>query len=136
MGCVHDRPDNLRQSRPASAGAFDVHAVRRDFPILSTEMNGRPLVYLDNAATTQKPRAVIEAIVRYYESGNANIHRGVYTLSQQATAEFDRAREVVAGFLSGKGDILLFAGEDASSSQSEPRGEKKNVPFSFSVDPA
>ncbi len=96
---MHDRSDNLQRLGRAAAGSFDVTAVRRDFPILSTEMNGRPLVYLDNAATTQKPRAVIDAIVRYYEAGNANIHRGVYTLSQQATAEFDRAREVVAEFL-------------------------------------
>lgn len=100
-------------------------------------MNGRPLVYLDNAATTQKPRAVIEAIVRYYETGNANIHRGVYTLSQQATAEFDRAREIVARFLGGKGDILLFAGGTTSKEKSDSSGEKKNVPFSvLSVDPA
>jgi cysteine desulfurase/selenocysteine lyase len=107
MGRVHDRPAKLRLPGEATH-PFDIEAVRRDFPILSAEMNGRPLVYLDNAATTQKPRAVIDAIVRYYEAGNANIHRGVYTLSQQSTAEFDRAREVVARFLSaratGRGD--------------------------------
>ncbi|MEM7809695.1 MAG: aminotransferase class V-fold PLP-dependent enzyme, partial [Planctomycetota bacterium] len=79
--------------------AFDVEAVRGDFPILSTEMNGRPLVYLDNAATTQKPKAVIDAITRYYEHDNANIHRGVYALSQRATTQFDEARDKVARFL-------------------------------------
>ena len=85
--------DNLK---PA---ALDVETVRRDFPILATEMNGRPLVYLDNGATTQKPRAVIDAITRYYEHDNANIHRGVYALSQRATAGFDDARLKVAKFL-------------------------------------
>ena len=89
---MRDRPDDLRPP-------FDVHAVRRDFPILATEMNGRPLVYLDNAATTQKPRRVIDALVRYYEHDNANVHRGVYALSQRATAKFDDARLKVAAFL-------------------------------------
>jgi cysteine desulfurase/selenocysteine lyase len=78
---------------------LDVEAVRRDFPILSTTMNGRPLVFLDNGATTQKPRAVIDAVSRFYETGNANIHRGVYSLSQQATAAFDDARQAVARFI-------------------------------------
>src|SRR5690606_41739795 len=89
---MHDRADTLRP-------VLDVHAVRRDFPILSTEMNGRPLVYLDNGATTQKPRAVIDAISHYYEQDNANIHRGVYALSQRATSEFDDARTTIAAFL-------------------------------------
>ena len=73
--------------------------LRREFPILSTAMNGRPLVYLDNAATTQKPRAVIEAIVRYYETQNANIHRGAYALSHAATNAFDAGRAAVARLL-------------------------------------
>ena len=76
-----------------------MEAVRRDFPILSRRVNGRPLVYLDNAATTQKPRAVIDAIVSFYEEHNANVHRGVHTLSQEATAMHDDARLVVAEFL-------------------------------------
>ena len=99
---MHDRAEQLRAGGErglAATAAFDVEAVRRDFPILSTEMNGRPLVYLDNGATTQKPRAVIDAIVRYYEHDNANIHRGVYTLSQRATQQFDGAREAVARFI-------------------------------------
>ncbi len=78
---------------------LDVEAVRRDFPILSTEMNGQPLVYLDNAATTQKPQCVIDAITHYYEHDNANIHRGVYSLSQRATKAFDDARLKVAHFI-------------------------------------
>ncbi len=84
-----------REDRPS----FDVAAVRTDFPILSIEMNGEPLVFLDNAATTQKPRAVIDAISNYYETGNANIHRGVYKLSRDATDAFDAARTDVARFI-------------------------------------
>jgi cysteine desulfurase/selenocysteine lyase len=79
--------------------AFDVWRVRKDFPILEQRVHGHPLVYLDNAATTQKPRAVLEAIRRYYEEDNANIHRGVHTLSQRATAAHDAARERVRRFL-------------------------------------
>ena len=85
--------------------ALDVEAVRRDFPILSTKMNGRPLVYLDNGATTQKPRAVIDRIVRYYESENANIHRGLYQLSQKATDAYEEVRRAVARFTTPCGTI-------------------------------
>jgi len=84
--------------RPAAP--LDVARVRTDFPILSqTTRSGHPLAYLDNAATTQKPRQVIEAISRFYTSGNANIHRGVYELSERATAAFEGARERVARFI-------------------------------------
>jgi len=84
--------------RPASP--LDFARVRTDFPILSqTTRSGHPLAYLDNAATTQKPRQVIEAISRFYTSGNANIHRGVYELSERATAAFEGARERVARFI-------------------------------------
>src|SRR5579884_1751712 len=79
--------------------AFDVHKVREDFPILHPTVHGKQLVYLDNAATTQKPRAVIDRIVRYYETENANIHRGVYELSQRATEAYEQARLKVAEFL-------------------------------------
>ncbi len=78
---------------------FAVDKVRADFPILSTQVHGKPLVYLDNAATTQKPRAVIDALSRYYETTNANIHRGVHSLSQRATDEFEAGREAVRRFL-------------------------------------
>jgi cysteine desulfurase / selenocysteine lyase len=78
---------------------FDVRKIRGDFPILHQTVHGRPLVYLDNAATTQKPRAVIDRLVRYYETENANIHRGVYELSQRATAAYEQAREKVSHFL-------------------------------------
>lgn len=78
---------------------FDVERVRADFPILHQQAHGHPLVYLDNAATSQKPKAVIEAIVRYYERYNANIHRGVHYLSEQATAEYETARKSVQKFI-------------------------------------
>ncbi|MGH9793919.1 MAG: SufS family cysteine desulfurase [Candidatus Acidiferrales bacterium] len=78
---------------------FDVERVRRDFPILRRQVRGRPLVYLDNAATSQKPQAVIDAIARYYEEGNANIHRGVHFLSEHATEEHEKARGTVQHFL-------------------------------------
>src|ERR687891_1248057 len=78
---------------------FEVDQVRKDFPILAQKVHGKPLVYLDNGATTQKPRAVIEAVSRYYETQNANIHRGVYHLSQLATELHDEARRKVAAFI-------------------------------------
>jgi cysteine desulfurase/selenocysteine lyase len=79
--------------------SFDVEKVRADFPILRSKVHGHPLVYLDNAATSQKPQAVIDAIVRYYEGENANIHRGVHYLSQIATEEFEKGRKTVQAFV-------------------------------------
>ena len=92
-----------REIRPtdlsgASAG-FDVEKVRHDFPILQQKVHGRTLVYLDNAATSQKPQVVIDAILRYYALNNANIHRGVHFLSERATEEYEGARRTVQGFL-------------------------------------
>jgi len=84
---------------PAPGTSLDVNAIRADFPILQRRVHGRPLVYLDNAATTQKPRAVIDRLVRYYEEENANIHRGVHTLSVEATDAYDAARDRVRRFL-------------------------------------
>jgi len=84
---------------PAQRTSLDVNAIRADFPILERRVHGRPLVYLDNAATTQKPRAVIDRLVRYYEEENANIHRGVHTLSVEATDAYDAARDRVRQFL-------------------------------------
>lgn len=79
--------------------ALDVQGLRAQFPILSRQVNGRPLVYLDNAASAQKPRAVIDAMVRVMEGGYANVHRGLHTLSNEATEAFEAARETVARFL-------------------------------------
>ena len=88
---------------------FAVDKVRADFPILATQVHGKPLVYLDNAATTQKPRAVIDALSRYYETTNANIHRGVHSLSQRATDEFEAGREAVRRFLNaGSSREIIF----------------------------
>ncbi len=87
---------------------YDVAAVRRDFPILDQQIRGRPLAYLDNAATTQKPRAVLEAISRYYEHDNANVHRGVHALSERATAAYEGARRKVAEFLGAKEREIVF----------------------------
>ena len=78
---------------------MDVAAIRRDFPILSREVHGKPLVYLDNAATSQKPRAVIQALTDYYEGYNSNIHRGVHALSVEATDKYEEARGKVARFI-------------------------------------
>ncbi|MDQ3193054.1 MAG: cysteine desulfurase [Bacteroidota bacterium] len=78
---------------------MDVEKIRKDFPILSTEVNGKPLVYLDNAATSQKPQLVIDAISNYYSKQNSNIHRGVHYLSQYATEAFEDAREKVRAFI-------------------------------------
>jgi cysteine desulfurase/selenocysteine lyase len=81
---------------------FDVLKVREDFPILHQEVNGHPLVYFDNGATSQKPRQVIESITAYYSGYNANIHRGVHTLSQRATSAYEEAREEVKTFLNAR----------------------------------
>ncbi len=81
------------------ANALDVVSIREDFPALKLKVHGRPLVYLDNAATTQKPNVVIERLRRYYSVENANIHRGVYTLSQKATEQYELARTKVQRFI-------------------------------------
>lgn len=78
---------------------LDVEAVRRDFPVLHQDVQGGPLAYLDNGATTQKPRQVIEAVSAYYSRDNANVHRGVHELSQRATEAYEGARETVRGFV-------------------------------------
>lgn len=85
--------------QPVTSTAFDVEAVRRDFPILERTVHGHPLVYLDNAATAQKPRTVLEAMADYYVSINSNVHRGVHRLSQQATDAYETARVAVQRFL-------------------------------------
>jgi cysteine desulfurase / selenocysteine lyase len=87
-----------REAAPPRTG-YDVDAIRAQFPILSRPVRGKPLAYLDNAATSQKPRAVIEAIRRYYEEDNANVHRGVHLLSERATRAHEEARVKVARFL-------------------------------------
>src|SRR5271157_3051674 len=80
----------------------DWAALRADFPILDQQVHGRPLIYFDNAATTQKPRAVIAALSRYYERDNANVHRGIHELSNRATAAFEAARARAAAFIGAR----------------------------------
>src|SRR5688500_123408 len=82
-----------------TVAGFDVEKIRADFPILHQQVNGQSLVYLDNAATTQKPNVVIDAICDYYRSDNSNVHRGAHALADRATVKFESAREKVAQFL-------------------------------------
>jgi len=88
-------------NRPAvrPLDVVEVERIRRDFPILHELRDGRPLVYLDNAATSQKPTAVIEALREYYSAQNANVHRGVHALSQTATDHYEQARKAVKRFI-------------------------------------
>jgi cysteine desulfurase/selenocysteine lyase len=88
----------------SNAPTFDVARIREDFPVLHQMINGKPLVYMDNAATTQKPQAVIDALVSYYSNDNANIHRGVHTLSQRATDHYEEARTKVRVLLNAASD--------------------------------
>src|ERR1700694_2449523 len=93
-------PREVRSPQLRDAGAeFDVQKVRHDFPILRQRIRGKALVYLDNAATSQKPQVVIDAIGRYCEQDNANIHRGLHFLSEHATEEYEGARRAVQSFL-------------------------------------
>src|SRR2546423_43895 len=83
--------------------------LRKDFPILDQRVHGHPLLYLDNAATTQKPRAVLEALDHYYERDNANVHRGIHELSNRATAAFESARQRTARFVNARSqDEIVF----------------------------
>jgi cysteine desulfurase/selenocysteine lyase len=96
------KADDAASHGEPSSQPYDVAAVRADFPILQLQVHGKPLVYLDNAATTQKPQVVIDDLVRYYTTTNANIHRGIHFLSQQATAEYEEAREKVQRFFNAR----------------------------------
>jgi cysteine desulfurase/selenocysteine lyase len=91
-----------RAAREGPRARFDVERIRADFPILKQKIHGKPLVYLDNAASTQKPRAVLDALARYYETANANVHRGVHLLSERATKEYEDARVKVQRFLNAR----------------------------------
>src|SRR5437763_17022799 len=91
----------VAHAAPAST-VLDVARIRADFPILQRQVHGRPLIYLDNAATTQKPRQVIDSLVDFYTNTNANVHRGVHTLSVESTDLYEAARERVAGFVGAR----------------------------------
>src|SRR5947199_4329546 len=87
----------------------DWSATRADFPILNQKVHGQPLIYFDNAATTQKPRAVLDALNHFYERDNANVHRGIHELSNRATAAFEAARQRAARFINARSqDEIVF----------------------------
>src|SRR3989304_2384070 len=90
--------------------------IRKDFPILNQKINGKPLVYFDNAATAQKPKQVIEAVSEFYKTGNANIHRGIHTLSEIATADFEKAREKAAKFIKANDSSEIVFTRNATES--------------------
>ena len=95
---------------------FEILEIKKDFPILNQEVNGYPLVYLDNAATTQKPQIVINTISDYYSKYNANVHRGVHTLSQRATERYEKARDIVQIFIgANKREEIIFTKNDTES---------------------
>ena len=98
------------QTATARQGAYDVEAIRRDFPILARQVHGKPLVYLDNAASAQKPRAVIDAISHVFENEYANVHRGLHFLSNATTEAYEKAREKVRAFLNaGSVEEIVFS---------------------------
>ena len=82
--------------------AFDVELIRKHFPVLNRKVKDKPLVYFDNAATTQKPQAVIDALVNYYSNYNANIHRGIHSLAEEATAAYEATRDTVQRFINAE----------------------------------
>jgi cysteine desulfurase/selenocysteine lyase len=96
----------------AARNLYDVHEVRKDFPILHQQVNGHPLVYLDNGATSQKPRSVIDAVRHYYERDNANVHRGVHTLSERATNDYEGARDTAQRFINAnhRSEVIFVRG--------------------------
>ena len=95
---------------------LNVEDIRKDFPILAREVHGKPLIYLDNAATTQKPMQVIDSLVDYYKNYNSNVHRGVHLLSMEATDQFELAREKVASFIKSKSSELVIWTRNSSES--------------------
>ena len=106
-----------RDAAPGLPGLLDIEAIRKDFPILDRQVHdGKKLVYLDNAATSQKPRQVLDALNEYYERYNANVHRGVHVLAEEATALYEGARDKVAAFINAPSrDEVIFT-KNASES--------------------
>src|SRR5690349_578857 len=96
----------------SAVAAFDVERIREDFPVLKQKIDGKPLVYLDNAATSQKPQSVIDAIVKFYTVDCANIHRGVHELSQRSTAAYEETRAKTRRFLNArhKNELIFVRG--------------------------
>jgi cysteine desulfurase/selenocysteine lyase len=115
VGGMRDAGCGMRTEATATIG-FDVQRIRADFPILRRQVHGRPLVYLDNAATTQKPQAVLDALTRYYTEQNANVHRGVHLLSEIATQAYDGARAKVRRFFNAASDREIIFTRNATES--------------------
>ena len=107
---------SLTKAMVNNTATVDVNKVKLDFPALAQEVNGKPLVYLDNGATSQKPQSVIDAISMYYSHQNSNVHRGIHHLSQQATDLYENVREKTRAFInaSSTGEILFTRGTTES----------------------
>lgn len=95
-------------NKPAIKQLSITEAIKKEFPLLQRKVHGRPIVYLDNAATSQKPKQVLAAIQRFYTTSNANVHRGVYKLSEEATIAYEQAHETVASFINAKPEEIIF----------------------------
>src|SRR5262245_39708263 len=108
---------------------LDVYAIRQQFPALNRQVKGHPLVYFDNAATSQKPQVVIDALVNYYTSFNANVHRGIHTLAEEATAAFEATRDTVRQFInaSSREEIIFTRGTTESINLVAYTWARKNV---------
>ena len=113
---MSDSAASLTDPQEASQAAYDVERYRRDFPILTQTMNGKPLVFLDSAASAQKPRQVIDAVSHVYEAEYANVHRGAYALSARATEAYEGARSKVRGFLNAARDSEIIFTKNATES--------------------
>lgn len=113
----------------ATTAQFDIEKIRKEFPILHQEIEGHPLVYLDNAATTQKPQQVIKALNEYYEQYNANIHRGIHTLAEKATHAFEETRELLKAFINAaeKEELIFTRGTTESINLVASSWGRKNL---------
>src|ERR1035437_10165238 len=104
---------DISPNRQVSLGPLDVARIRKDFPILDRQVRGgKPLVYLDNAASSQKPTSVIDSLTDYYTRYNANVHRGIHTLSEEATDEYEKARRKIQNFINAKHTEELIRSEE------------------------
>ena len=99
---------NTAEATTVAAPSFDVDRIRQDFPILARMIREHRLVYLDNAATTHKPKVVLDALDKFYRDDNSNVHRGVHTLSQRATDSYEGARAKIAQFLGAEANEIVF----------------------------
>ena len=119
----------MSEAKPILKTSIDIQKIRADFPILSRKVNGKPLIYFDNGATAQKPQQVIDAIDNYYKNQNANIHRGVHTLSQQITIAYENARSTIQKHLNAAHpqEIIFTSGTTASINLVASSFGKKNI---------